>query len=402
MSSHHKDCIDEEASNSIRINKNAEPVAEKNKLSERKIKILKYQGFTRGLSNSIFISKEAFPIRFWLIDNSGSMNVKDGNRLHVVDYKNVELLPCTRWDEICDCVNYHVRLAETIQARTIFRLINTPDKVARQFETGLSRYRNKLTKIDHLGAKGGLRVQSLTAVESDSLFSKIKPKGPTPLAQCIREVKEDVERISSDLCRNNDRVSVTIATDGLPTDDERYSGVKQKREFVESLQSLNGLPISVIVRLCTDDEEVVMFYNEILNAGILDFSIEVLDDFISEAEEVEKCNPWLNYSLPIHRLREMGFPLSEMNDLDDRLLSKHEIINFCKLLFGHGGGSENDEIINCLDPDVDWGSCKKWIENCLKNEDLIWNPIDKKNKKWIDIKKLNKLYLEKRRFGKNK
>ena len=40
---------------------------------------------------------------------------------------------------------------------------------------------------------------------------------------------------------------------------------------------------------------------------LLELSMEVLDDFTAEAEEVHEFNPWLNYALPLHRMREMGY-----------------------------------------------------------------------------------------------
>eukprot|EP00980_Cylindrotheca_fusiformis_P022116 scaffold8999_cov73-Cylindrotheca_fusiformis.AAC.1 len=101
------------------------------------------------------------------------------------------------------------------------------------------------------------------------------------------------------------KVVIVIATDGLPTDERGYGGSNHNQEFVDALRMLEGLPVWVVVRLCTDDEDVVNFYNEL--DGQLELSIEVLDDFTGEAVEVTTENPWLNYTLPLHRLREFGF-----------------------------------------------------------------------------------------------
>lgn len=61
----------------------------------------------------------------------------------------------------------------------------------------------------------------------------------------------------------------------------------------------------IVIRLCTDEEKVTEFYNNL--DGMLDLSLEVLDDYIGECGEVQTQNPWLNYALPMHRCRELGY-----------------------------------------------------------------------------------------------
>jgi hypothetical protein len=87
--------------------------------------------------------------------------------------------------------------------------------------------------------------------------------------------------------------------DGLPTDIYGRCDNNTKLEFTEALQSLEGLPIWIVIRLCTNEDEVVGFYNNL--DPDLERNIDVLDDFSQEAEEVCKHNPWLNYALPLHR-----------------------------------------------------------------------------------------------------
>lgn len=60
-----------------------------------------------------------------------------------------------------------------------------------------------------------------------------------------------------------------------------------------------------MIRLCTNEKKVTEFYNQI--DEVLEFNLEVLDDYLDEAKEVHKHNKWLNYALPMHRCRELGY-----------------------------------------------------------------------------------------------
>merc|ERR1712157_161158 len=105
-------------------------------------------------------------------------------------------------------------------------------------------------------------------------------------------------------------------------------GIQQ--EFKDCLRSLEGLPVWIVVRLCTDEDSVVEFYNDLDSE--LELSLEVLDDFTGEAEEVYEFNKWLNYALPLHRIREMGFSHKLFDLLDERALSKSELMEFFVLI----------------------------------------------------------------------
>ena len=52
---------------------------------------------------------------------------------------------------------------------------------------------------------------------------------------------------------------------------------------------------------CTDDDSVIDYYSDF--DMLLEQPIEVLDDFRSEAMEIYRVNPWLNYGLILHRSR---------------------------------------------------------------------------------------------------
>lgn len=345
-------------------NNNAGPI------QELQIGRLLEQGYTQGLAESLNNTKHEFGQRIWIIDNSGSTATADGHRIVPTLKKgDVKMVPCSRYEEIQECVNYHIALAGAIEAPTTFRLLNHPGASvgAQQFTIG--------DNPDHV---------EVEIHDAQSLMRRSKPGGCTPLTNHVLEIHREVTALTPTLRAKGQRIVIVIATDGLPTDERGYGGSTHQKEFVEALRLLEGLPVWVVVRLCTDEDEVVDFYNEL--DGVLELSIEVLDDFCGEAAEVYGFNPWLNYALPIHRMRELGFHDRVFDMLDERLLTKSELRDFCHLLFGEANFD------GVPDPSLDWNGFIQNVERLLQSESLQWNPIKKRMKPWISVKKLNRCY----------
>jgi hypothetical protein len=84
----------------------------------------------------------------------------------------------------------------------------------------------------------------------------------------------------------------------------------------------------VVIRLCTTNEDSILQYYQKLDDQ-LELSLEVLDDYLDEAKEVYGYNPWLTYSLCLHRCREIGMSSHGLyrwlDWLDERSLTKAEI-----------------------------------------------------------------------------
>ena len=180
------------------------------------------------------------------------------------------------------------------------------------------------------------------------------------------------------------RVSIVLATDGTATDERGYADATVKANFKEALGALKGLPVWIVVRLCTDEGEVVNYWNEIDSE--LEFDIEVLDDFQAEAQEVYEHNPWLNYALPLHRMREMGFYHKVFDSIDERPLSRDEVKELARILFGRNRMRE------CPDPEFDWKAFSQVLARYVAAEGKQWNPITKRTMPWIDMRALNRKY----------
>ena len=217
------------------------------------------------------------------------------------------------------------------------------------------------------------------------IIQRCEPIGTTPLASHIWETHYLVRRMAPQLRRERKRVVLVMATDGLPTDEDGYVGDAVQEDFLSALRSLEGLPVWLVVRLCTDETNVTEFYNHL--DGLLDLPLEVLDDFLGEAREVHRHNKWLNYSLPLHRCRELGYHNRLFDFIDERPLTRGELPAFCVLLFG------NDTPLEAIpDPITDWRAFLQYVQTELNKEDQTWDPIRKKNGPWIYLKTLHRLY----------
>lgn len=99
--------------------------------------------------------------------------------------------------------------------------------------------------------------------------------------------------------------------------------------MLETMAPLHDLPVFIVVRLCTDDPVVVNYWNAIDKE--FEKQMDVLDDFLGEAQEVDRSNGWLTYGEPLHRLREFGVFTREFDMLDECELTLddiHSVIQF--------------------------------------------------------------------------
>lgn len=347
------------------------PQASSKVLNSSEVAALKDQGYTTGLIKSVARSNMTFPLRIWVVDNSGSMVTGDGHRIvKTSNSENVKLVGCSRWAEIQETVEYHAQMAALLENPTVFRLLNDPGAMAGPMQFSIAERGPEFIADD-------LNV-ALTTIKAAS------PSGVTPLSLHVREIRENILSMLDDLSGTGQKVVVVLATDGLPSDNFGVTGTPQLNEFKNALRSLEGLPVWIVIRLCTDEESVVNFYNELDSQ--LELSMEVIDDFTGEAQEVYEHNKWLNYCLPLQRIREMGFTHKLFDLLDERPLTKDELREFLVLIFGVHAFD------GVPDPQVDWKGFLARISRMNDAEKQQWNPIKKRLTPWVDIKKLDRVY----------
>merc|ERR1711976_117956 len=274
--------------------------------------------------------------------------------------------------EIQDTVEYHAQLSALLQMPTTFRLLNNPGA-----HIGPQEF--------SIGTNGPENIErELTLAKN--IMSRSSPTGVTPLASHIKSIRQQIADLAPSLVQQGRKVAIVLATDGLPTNEFGISGTEASAEFTSALRSLEGLPVWIVIRLCTDEDSIVEFYNSIDTQ--LELSIEVLDDYIGEAKEVHEVNPWLNYTLPLHRMREMGIQNRLFDLLDERRFTKSEIYEFCTIIFGFRAFD------GVPDPDVDFSGFLTKLQVVVEKERKQWNPIKQKAKPLIDVKEIARIHGE--------
>eukprot|EP01032_Pedospumella_encystans_P011680 gene11680-13567_t len=209
-----------------------------------------------GLQNTSINNLAKIPIRFFICDDSGSMILSDGHKLMSTAAGVQKFVTCTRWQELTEGLKFHAGLARAACAPTEFRLLNGGPPIRIGIPDG-----NENSRFD-------------------LLMSKLEqsPSGETPLCYHIREVTDKIRAMEGQLRAAGQKACVIIATDGESSDGD----------IITAMQPLRALPVWVVVRLCTDEDRIVEYWNNIDSQ--LELDMDVLDDLSGEAGEVNENN----------------------------------------------------------------------------------------------------------------
>jgi len=287
-------------------------------------------------------------------------------------------------DELRETVAYHARLAALLEAPTKFVPLNDSDSGAYPREFSIAERGPDWIEED--------------MDELDEYFPKVRPKGATPLT-------EHLLRIYASLKYMKQKIVVVVATDGRPTDTLGFVSSAIDRRFTEVLKKLQTKAF-IVIRLCTNDDAILKYYQTLDDQDELE--LEVLDDYLDEAKEVHKHNPWLSYGLCMHRCREMGMSCHSMFKFLDRLdegpLSREEIASIAKDFFGLVGQEHASIVESVSHSKEDWSSFCDLVSKeqekldarrqKFNNHELMafypWTPIHRKRTLWIDVTQLRK------------
>jgi len=202
-----------------------------------------------------------------LIDDSGSMNTPLSNSKHN-----------TRWEELKEVVNIVIKIA------TIFD------------DDGID--------IDFLNRHNHTNIKDLDTV---NYILTDKPYGLTPLNNALQKIMDKY-------VDSYKPVLIIIATDGIPTDNNGISDVKN---FTKTLKNRNADKFYISFLACSDQESDVGYLNK-LDKQIK--NIDTLDDYNSELQEVKKVQGKnFSYTFGDHIVRLLLGPICpELDKLDEK------------------------------------------------------------------------------------
>jgi len=397
------------------------------------------------------------PLRVWIVDNSASMGTGDGRLfvdgskaapLHHGSHGSKksgqvsQIINSSRWEELRSCVVFHAEMAASIGAPTIFRLLNDPSVLIREQLRGSGEDVSQIDPVPqvvgvcarkHKGlvpSSGRLRhmlrlssdppnigsgndegedarqqqwegvwhLDTGAADDTDLSWMERAEKDldlvenvlygsgccyTTPLAEHIWALHDQVSALCSSLLPGQ-RVAIIIASDGVPSNPQ---------SFLDAMQALQSLPVYLVVRLCTNDEASMHFWDTL----DLDLSIpvEILDDFEEENRMAYATNPWCNYCIGVQRAREWGFRSKLFEKLRERPLTHSEVRDYCALIFGVKKNALSD-------PNAAWEDFYYDIEALNAREKRQYNPFMKRNRGWVDLKQMGNIYGGKNEISRRK
>jgi hypothetical protein len=303
-----------------------------------------------GLQATIKGSCRVCPLRYFIIDDSGSMSTNDGHMI-VGERRTRKFVNCSRWSELCQSIKFHATYAHISKTPTQFRLLNAANSIV-------------------IGQResSDVNLNTLLALLDGS------PNGGTPLCAQIRSVIADINQARDTLIRNGQKAVVVIATDGESSDGD----------MAEAMRPLQYLPVHVVIKLCSDDEKICTYWNDIDKN--LELDMDILDDFLGEAKEINQLNNWFVYGEPLHRLREWGVTVKEFDMLDEAKLSSDQVRAFCAYLFLGGNPQEVPH------PAENYVKFEEFVHNLCSREKPIWDPLIGKENSWINFRNLNYAY----------
>ena len=297
------------------------------------------------------LAMSQFSFRFVLVDNSRSMVQNDSQRPVHNGRGGLRFIECSRYEEAVASVSMMARVADHAGTPLEVRFLSNrgdsqPIVVGKKKDDGVS----------------------LAAV-MDALACE--PAGSKHICRSLHEVVNQVRWIEDILMITNKQALLTILTDGEASSSDG--------NIIDALKPFEGLPVHIIVRLCTDEQVVVAYWRNLV--AHVDVNITILTGVVNEATRVSQVNKWMTYGQHLQTVREFGIitdpPLT-------RELTSSEIQSLANMLLLPPETSFPNA-------ETDWKgfvqAVRKHMEKRRKNNTVpvAWCPLRKTTVPWIDV-----------------
>ena len=195
----------------------------------------------------------------------------------------------------------------------------------------------------------------------------------TPICRQLRDISEQLRRLDA----SNRKVAMLILlVDGTATDGD----------VIDILKPLEGLPLHVVVRVYTDERDVVDYWHHV--GACVDLDIKILGNVIHEAKRVAEFNPWLNYGEPLHRAREFGVATSAIDALSECPLSRQDMRVVVEFLLLRHDATQQKIGGGFPDPDTDWIDFLAAVGAAVDSQPPVFCPLQKRLLPWVNMEVL--------------
>ena len=188
---------------------------------------IKQARWPSGFAQLVRETRKQVAFRFVVVDNSRSMLKHDGHRIVYDRYSMPFVEECSRYDEVAESTRVIATLAEAASLPTEVRLLNKTDPVivgvGRGNSSNLSRVMTQLNQ---------------------------EPSGTTPMCRQLHDIIASLHSMERDLRSTNKIALLIIMTDCESTDGN----------IVDVLKPLEGMPLQIIIRMCTDERAVTEYW----------------------------------------------------------------------------------------------------------------------------------------------
>ena len=347
-------------------------------------------GWGVSFAESMLETSSRVTYRYVLVDDSRSMTKLDGVRIqpardqqtrniryhhqpwlvvvlwsHMIMYMFTHLLAssilsivrfeeCSRFDEAVSTAGMIATVSDAADTPAEIRLIN--NKAAQQPRTV------------GCGKDGGVNLSAVMA-QLDIEPSSAK----TPICRQLREISEQLRRFDA---KNRKVAMLILLVDGTATDGD----------VMDMLKPLEGLPLQIIVRIYTDERDVVDYWHHV--GACVDLDVKILGNAMQESKRVAELNPWLNYGEPLHRAREFGVAISAIDSLSECSLNRKDMRTVVEFLLLRHDTNQQKIGGGFPDPDTDWIDFVAAVGAAVDSQPPVFCPLQKRLMPWINMEAL--------------